>query len=308
MNTKKIIIQLKDLLKKYQDLCDNTFDISNNYFISNNKFKSSDKLIIEGNYITGFKEDGKTFNFDTINDPVLLKMVEKINTILKKEQIQLDSLYEKYEIKKNDRRIDTISKTLDLDRNSSWFIDVVGYKNIYNALQKKSSCVISEPNPNEVIFKNDNIKFTFKKQNNTFSLLCFWKENFLSHNVFLEFNDIQSIKDFKIKSIANMHKIIDNDNSITIERSYNYHRVLLNSSNFMDDETKIEINRLVSFILNIDNIKDVIKTHKTQQHLVIDQKIKKEDLEMISLFCDASLPKSITTEKFKLKKESKNEN
>lgn len=307
MDIKKANWFLKDILKKYEEqlktpkcIGDKPTYYSRSPKTLKAKVSQSPELIYDKNILIGLMYQGSKYLIDKIYNFEFQNNLLLIGEIIKKEENNIKKILSKLDVKENKITESRLSIGKDLGNFENFFVNNCIVE-IEKKIQKKTTSTLYKLDHS---FKNDNFTVTItgsKKEDVKFSV--FWIDNGIKNVMDYTFNNnTKKISNFNYhieSSLSNIMELEDSYYLISCDTISNYKMTLDLGKNINN-----EINSIVSLIKNIDSINDILHLKEDKGIIKFDKQLKKYDLEMIELFCEAQVPKSMSNQKYKLNKKS----
>lgn len=307
MDIKKANWFLKDILKKYENqlktskcIGDRPTYYSRSPKTLKTKVSQPPELLYDNNVLIGLSYQGSKYLVDKIYNLEFQNNLSLIGEIIKKEQSNINNILSKLDVKENKITDTKLNIGKDLGNFETFFIKNC-ISEIEKKMQKKTAATLYKM---DYSFQNDNFTVTItgkNKEDVKFSV--FWLDNGIKNVMEYTFNNnTKKISNFNYQIESSLSNIMDLENSyysISCDSISNYKMTLDLGQNINS-----EINSIVSLIKNIDSINDILHLKEDKGIIKFDKQLKKYDLEMIELFCEAQIPKSMSNQKYKLNKKS----
>lgn len=307
MDIKKANWFLKDILKKYENqlktskcIGDRPTYYSRSTKTLKTKVSQNPELLYDNNVLIGLNYQGSKYLVDKIYNLEFQNNLSLIGEIIKKEQANITNILSTLDVKENKITDSKLNIGKDLGDFETFFIKNC-ISEIEKKMQKKTTATLYKM---DYSFQNDNFTVTITGKNkDDVKFSVFWVDNGIKNVLDYTFNNnTKKISNFNYQIESSLSNIMDLENSyysFSCDSISNYKMTLDLGKNINN-----EINSIVSLIKNIDSINDILHLKEDKGIIKFDKQLKKYDLEMIELFCEAQIPKSMSNQKYKLNKKS----
>lgn len=302
MNLQIINKILKETLKNYSIQLNSSKCFEDNYSTQklfgikkDTNEKSKTELIIENENVVGILHEETKYLKEKIYNLKFQNYIDQINKLINDEKNNIKKIRETLNIKENKKNEEKIYIDKDL-KNFNDFFEKYCVPEIERKLQIKSNSTI---NIKHKTFRNDNL-FISTEKNGNITFETFWIKDLIKNVIKCSYNiNTKNILDFEYKTESTLSNILGLENSYYCISKNNMSdkKILLN---FGLKNIK-ELVSVYSLIKDINEIKEVLKLKEKDNVLYFDKELKKEDLEMISLYCEIDMPQSMSNKRYQLK-------